>query len=630
MLKFLTDRKFAVVILTAVLVGLIYSLTPLMVWKHFHDSGERFVLAQFKTYRDSLYTYLPRAREIYDGHFPPGEIFASKQAPTVQNFLPTLLFSAFIFLFRGNMNLAYLGAQFFFSGIIFIILYLLGWILWRSRPWAIFLGLVGTLTPIVTKLPFIKWHGLSEFMAFFVNNFIPLVKTEFDQLYLARIDEPLLTYPIYFLAILAFFIFWQKPSRWRAIFAGAAAGLIFYTYFHHWVYWVVVLGILFLYVLFFARKNKALFRNYLILLAALCLVAAPYFINYLRFSGSVAAQDFVYREGVTYGRSLGIAAENLADYAVYLGLAIATYFLYWKNNRGKAVLFFGLILAMAVVWNVQLVVGYSPVPQFYRRSISPVIFIILFDFIYTLAQKVEISKPGLKKTAAAILAILSLFVVVKKVVNIAEIEHKIQPALLDYYNFPSEVARSWDWINADLGKEPTVLSPSTMTSLYLATYTSARPFLPTAFATLLPMREIEDRYLLAHKIFGVTEETLRQRLAGKVPADCEGYQCFPDKMSNLNDSFGHIYGNYFPSRYLNFHDFVFGGNGDLIAEKRAEKIDELLARYRQLKIDWKSLEADYVYVGPMEKQIGIADPSHSKNLKLVYQNSLVEIYQVQR
>ena len=623
-------RYIFLFLLVAVLVGFLYIGPPLMISKNFKDSGNEFILAQYKTYRDSLQAYLPRAREIYDGHFPPAELYGDDpSAPTVQNLLPSLFFAGFLYLFKGNLNFAYLGAQFFFSAVIFLLLCFLGWLLWRSKVWAMFFGLVGVLTPIPLKLPFYKWQGFGEFQAFFLNNFIPFVKTQFDQLYLARIDEPLLTYPIYLLAIVAFVIFWQRPSLRSAVLAAIPAGLLFYTYFHHWVYWVLVLGMVFLLALIFYRANRVLIKNFLIFWVSLAIVAIPYFITYFLFNNLATAQDFIFRAGVTFGRTLGIGRENAPDLMVYFALMILTYLFYWKRNREKAILFFGLISAMFMVWNIQLIVGYAPVPHFFRRSISPIIFIILFNFIYDLFSRIRIGGyPLLRRLGAAALVLLSLFLVAKKALNIFVIQSNIQPHLVDYYTFPDGVAESWRWINDNLGNEPRVISPSTLTSFYLASYTGARPFVPTAFTTLLRNAEIEDRYLVSHKLFGLTETTLRARLLGEIAVNCREYECPPDQDSNLNDSLWNLYGNYFASRYSSFGNFIANTGGEIVREKQLEKVGELTDRYRKLDADWTTIETDYVYYGPLERQIVAADFSKNKNLTRIYNNSSVEIYKI--
>src|SRR3989344_8137023 len=173
----LTKNNISFVVLVGILVGLFYIGPPIMIWEHFSAAGDEFVLAQFKTARDSLYTYLPRAREIYDGHFPPSELYAAAESPSIRNPLPSAIFAGFIFLAGGDINLAYLGAQFVFSAIIFALFYVLGLLLFsKSRLWSLLFAFLATLTPIALVLPF-QHSGLGEFINIIFKNFIPLVKT---------------------------------------------------------------------------------------------------------------------------------------------------------------------------------------------------------------------------------------------------------------------------------------------------------------------------------------------------------------------------------------------------------------------------------------------------------------------
>lgn len=614
-MNFLAKHK--IVILIAILVGLLYIGPSLVVWKNFRESGDRFISMQHKKNSAELQQYLSRAREIYDGHFPPSEIYGSEPAPTVQNALPSALFASFIFLFNGNINLAYLGALFLFSAIIFILFYCLGQIMFSSRLKSLFFSLVAVLTPIANiakEFPF--FSNFANFQVRFINSFLPFLRTQFNQLPLDRFDEPLLTYPIYLSAIILFIIFWQKPRMITAIFSGFFAGLLFYTYFHHWIYWTIVLGILFLYALAFKRKDRILIKNYLILFGVLAAMFIPYFINYVAFIQMPDSQDFSFKVGTIYGRYLGITGGNIIDYATYILLGALVYFMYWKgaqvsnpaSHRHKAVLFFGFILAMFVVWNVQLVTGIAPLTAYFRRPLAPLIFLILFSLLYDLIAKLEIKWPQIRKYAAAIFIVLAIFAVTKNIVNISAIGCCMQAHILEYNKFPNDIIESWDWINDNFEHEPKIISSSPVMSLYLPAYTSARPFLPTAYITFLGMREVDGRYLLSQKLFGVKNDVAR------------------DKIDNELDV---LYGFYFFGRYGSFSSYFSAADKEIINQKRAEKVDELAGRYEAMVMpQWEDVDAGYVYVGPWEKETAGRDFVKDKDLELVYQNPSVEIYRI--
>ena len=217
------SSNFLLVLFFSILVGLLYILPPIYIWKNLANKNEPFVLAQLSTYKDELTVYLPRAREVYDGHLLAQDLYFDEQSPTVLNILPTWFFSVFIYLFSGDINLAYLSAQFFFITIIFILLFYLGLFLFgNSKLWALFFALIGVLTPLLFANYRFDLNSpiavLKDLASLSVKQFIPIVRTQIHKMFLARIDDPLLTYPIYISAILSLIIFWCKPRFLNAVF----------------------------------------------------------------------------------------------------------------------------------------------------------------------------------------------------------------------------------------------------------------------------------------------------------------------------------------------------------------------------------------------------------------------------
>ena len=95
-------KEIFLVCFLSLVVGILFIGPPLAIGNYFNNHDHEFVLSQLKTYRDEVYTYVPRAREIYDGHFPPSDIFSDKPGPTPLNALPPLIFALFLFFLNGN------------------------------------------------------------------------------------------------------------------------------------------------------------------------------------------------------------------------------------------------------------------------------------------------------------------------------------------------------------------------------------------------------------------------------------------------------------------------------------------------------------------------------------------------
>lgn len=140
---------------SAIFVGLLYIAPPLIVNYHLQKNGRVFAL-NYEVYRDEL-LYLSRAREIYDGHFPPSDLHFDEQRPTVQNPIPSLILAALIAIAGGNVHAGYLITQFIFAPMIFLIFYWLGKNLFGSAIWPVFFAYVGILTPIALRI--LNFHG---------------------------------------------------------------------------------------------------------------------------------------------------------------------------------------------------------------------------------------------------------------------------------------------------------------------------------------------------------------------------------------------------------------------------------------------------------------------------------------
>lgn len=612
----LYKKEFFWVLAAAIFVGALFILPPLGIWKHFSENNQPFDSAQGKpfdttqdkpfvlgtlgAYRDELYSYLPRAREIYDGHFPPAELSLDKQGSTPFNALPSLFLAGLIAFFGGNINLAYLAAQFIFSAVIFILLYFLGKTLFQSKSWAFFIAFAGALTPfLINVFNFDFKDDLKILFDYTVKQFLPFVRTQMDKLRLARIDEPLLTYPIYLSAILAFLHFWKNPRLRSALLAAIPAGLLAYTYVHHWIYWTIFIGLGFIYSAVNLQKQFTRFRSYFVLLAILFLILIPYFINYSSFQSSPNAMDASYRFTVFHGRELGIGKENIVDHIVYAILAVLIWLFYFKKPRAESRhwgwVFLMMIAAILIARNIQLILGSAPTPSKWDNAFSPVFYLIFLSLIYELIKRWETIAPKIKTIVPIVLAILSGLVVAKYAFNAVSVFARPQNDILRYYELPSGVVESWDWINKNLPAEPKIISPSYDTNLYLMTYTSARPFVPRGLLSLASNFEIEERYLTAYKLFGA------------VPV--------------IEKDFLNFYGGGFKKRslgdYLNYRD-----------PSIEPKIRELNGRYENNKAKWLDIDADYVYNGSWEKSLGVKDLSAEKNLHLIYENTEVKIFQI--
>lgn len=609
------SKRFSLLLLgLALLVGFLYVSPQLLIKRAVENSGRTFILAQFNHLDDGGDLYFQFAREAAEGHIPPSDLYSDERLPNIYPPLPPIILSLPVLIF-GDLNKAYLAALFVLPAIIFLSFFWLGWIIFdRDKLWSIFMALTGILTPIflVTSQIF---FGPAYVANIVLKNFYPGIQTLLPLLFFSRVDHPLLTSLIYFPAIALLLIFWKKPSAKTAVVAGFVSGLLFYTYFHFWVYWVVVGGLLLSAAVLLWRHEKALIKNFFILIGTFLAVSVPYFANQLRLGGLPGYGDFVNRVGVDLGRSIGW--EWWPHYLAYLLVAILIYLTLWKteNEKKRAVFYWVALLSGLVVWNIQIITGFVPHPDHWPRAVDPVLALILFEVLYRLAKRISTSYPKVRKAIPVILISLLILLVAKKIVN-AAMFFEPKPKLLVEYVMPEDLLRSWSWMDENL-EDPKIISPSLITTIYSTAFSSARPILPSGGAVALSNERLEDLFLMANKIFGVSAGVLEKRLRGGSGLDCK-YLCDWDPaLANIRKTPDFLYSSYF--KHLTGSKAV-----------PEERIAELSMKYRSMDADWQSSGADYVYYGPLERQFTEIDLSRDPDLELVHSNDSVDIYKIKK
>lgn len=624
-MTFLGKNFYPLLILTAVLVGILYSAPQFLIWKSLHNLGKPYLVIQLSHHGDEAHGTFSRYHEAYEGHLPPQEMHFDERLPSPFSPLPIpeFIMAAFLFLFNGDNNSAYDVAHFFLPPILFLLFYFLGQTVTQNRLASFFLAMVGVFTPIVNHLPY-AFKGWSNFLDVVVKNFYPLVKTPLPDLFLSRTQDTLLTYLFYLPAIAFLIIFWQNPNKKNALLAAFFVAVMFYTYFHYWVFLTIVIGLLFIFSWIRKQRNPNLFRSIFFLCLTLLILTTPYWINFIGYNSSPAAYDVGHRLELVDGRNIFFLKpfSVVFDYIFYIGLATVVFVVFYKSGRDKNIarLYWFFILAMFLIWNVQLVTGYVPQPDHWYRAASPVIFLILLHSIH------EITKKFNSRTVVAAVVVLSLLLFAKRIVNIAIF---INPPVnfLKEYAFNDRIIGSWNWIGKNLPYEPRIISPSFITSLYLINNTSARAYLPTGVNTTQANNALENRFLDTYKIFDVKSDILEKifradpmEICGSV--DCSGKDFH--EVQNIINGMSDLYSQYYKQGQA-------GKNRQLFRYISEEKVGELIDRYSVMsKKNWTDINAQYVYYGPWEKQLSQLDLGQEKQLRLIFVNPSVSLYEIKR
>lgn len=613
----INNKMWLVVAILAILAGFLFVMPQILLWINIYESDADFLLMQQNTYRDEFFQYVPRAREVYDGHFPPRSIYSDDNKFTPLNSIPPLLFSSFIEVFGGDINLAYLSAQFLFALIFFILFYHLGKVFLRSKPAALFFSLAGTLTQIPQML-FGYSYIDEDYLGIIIKKFIPVVRTPISKMYFSRIDDPMLTLGFLILAVLITYLFWIKPTKINAIFAGLATGLLAYIYLHYWMFMMVFIGLLFVYSLY-NRTDNYKFKPVLLLCLTVFFILMPYIVNYLRFDFSGYSSDYSLRLGKEIGRflvkdyvtnfSMGwTIVVNQLFYFVMLAIVYLFYFKKRTDLKKKGIFFVGLIAASFLVWYTPLITGFGFALFHFNKPISLVYFVIISGLLYDSFRTFFPTKSILRSGIIFLVIILSVSLLTKHVINLFKFLRPPKDQIISYV-FPSDIINSWKWIESNTSAEATVISDSLVTSLYLGSYTSSRPYLATGFLSTLSNSELESRFLMVNKLFNVSKEMLFLRFEETVPYDCRQEKCYKDTGINFDKSMWYL------AAAVSKDEFYL-------------EPQNVLERYSTMVSSWAETGSDYVYYGPWEKQFSQVDLSKDPKLRLVYYNPTVEIYHI--
>lgn len=606
----------------ALFLALLLFLPGAFLERAVRNSGNEFAVAQMTHHGDTAIFYLPRAREVIDGHFPALDLHvpANKLTLFVWPPGPQVFFAAFLRLFQ-DVSHAWMAAGFIFTLVNFSLFYWLGREFIRWRPASLFLAVISVFTPIVGLMP--RWMFSPQlFLDIVGKNFIPLVHTPI--LWLARIEDPLLTFWLYLLTFISAYRFWREPTIKRGLALGASVGLLLYFYLYYWLFSVVLLGLLFGWDVF--RNGKNNIRSWLLVIIVTAVFTLPYMINFLELRAMGVAAEQATRLGFEYGRGFRLSVWR--DYVVYALLGAAAFFLLRRKNPKTLVFFIASLAALAILWNLQLFIGWNIQPDHWPKAAGLPLFSLLVVIAAEAVSRLRkyVSRENIFRLLAGLFIVLTLLAVAKKVVNIAFFAASSKEWIAEY-SLSSPTVNSWRWLDQNAPPESVVLSNSFLTAVYLTGYTSMNPYLAFGQNTIANAYEVEERFLTVHKLFGTSPERLERVLTyapparGQAPAGCPS-PCAEHTALNLFAAPTYLYNQTYNTDQ-NIFDALTRATTYAIP---SAKMEELLRRYKAISPKWADFGGSYVYIGPWERELSAPDLRKNKSLDLVYDNGGIEIY----
>ena len=477
----------------------------------------------------------------------------------------------------NSLDGGFILAEIILPTLSFFLIYLLGFEILCSRLAAILLAVVFLFAPRFALFPSV------DSLSFGTNN----------QLYFARFEYPMVTFPFFVAALYLIARVLKRNEKWLFLAAGAAVGLLFYTYLYDWIY---VLAGLFVLIIFFLimGERKGIIKILKIVLVT-GVVSIPYGFNFFAIKSLAGFNDLIVRMGVEFSHKIRLDIVWFS-YVRAVVLAALVWFVNRKKQSTTAAYVAAFILPILFLLNIQVLTGFIPQPDHWHRvtflMLAVAVFAIVLPFIVKIKIKL-IFAVALVAFSTGWLFGYSFGVQYLRAPVVAE------AAIIDH-----DYEEIYQWL---LNKKPksNILSLSPVTNSEAIIYSGVWTFLPNGFHTVISNEEISERakisaaiYRLAPAAFGDFLKMNNQYL----------FVDFYRADKTFNNYFRSV-GRIIPVEVLN----------NLIVDYE----DDYLNIIDKLKFS----EPIFVIFGPREKDFGANLPL-AVSAKLVYSFGKVSIYEI--
>lgn len=416
-----------------------------------------------------------------------------------------------------------------------------------------------------------------------------------------RFLSPVMVLPLLFGAV------WSLPravdsgkALWMAI-AAVCMALLVYAYVFYWT----ALGLALAgWLVWYLARRDAMRARRLALIGVIALVLAlPEFAILVRV-GLSETSDIKARIGLdSPGLDLSTASPVLQR------LMVGSPFLYalWRSGRSRDWLYILLFLSPLVLTPVD---GLAPQPWHYTTRVWSVF--ALPAFVSGAMELLDAAPPRITRAAVAMLGVTA----VAAIASTAVIQVRAARQVNASFAVADDEHAAFAWIDSNLGKGDTVVSPSVTTNLLLASLTSSSQYMALCCYTTADDDELVGRYLRTQIAFGLSEETTFRRFdaaAGFPFKDLSGDE-------RALEARAETYMNYF---LLNWEI------------NDPPSIERRMPRWRQ---DFETLQsrddvlapfpAQYLYCGPRERLWTVLTPPRGLYVRTAFQQGVSTVYQI--
>lgn len=608
-------KKYFFVIIVGIVIGSIYYMPNILIPFLLKQDGitEYHPLNIEAPILDEVGSYGVKIREIMDGNWRDGDpyIYEYKNRYGIWGNYYLSLFIGILLKYLGadNPTPLYTIGDFLFPMVSFVLVFYLLYQITSHLSWSLLGGTVVVVFPNVKS----AFNALITTLHshFSADTLFNIGNAAFNE-NLTRILVPAAALPFLFIFFITFFKLLEKQTWQRIVFFAATLGFLFYTYSYHLIFALFVVATSCA-ILFLGKKWKEL----LYLIGA---IFAAIFIGVFGIHSLYAVMvdpDYTLlrgRLGLVITRNLDFSVDNIIFFAV-VGL-IFVIALQKKIVTAPIFIFtFSLLMATFEVLNLQIITGVNPQPDHWGSRVNIYVLVLALMlaifYFFKLIGRIQF----LKVVSVIALVFLLMSATLFQVTLSANSRHQ-------YVSFP-EIHRSFAWINQYVPPDSVIAASSGKMIVSLPFYTHANTYYSYINFTLAPDLEAQERFFETLRIFNVSDEFFSKATLMRLDPGREKGTMYLRGFEI--DSFFTVYGEKYRSA-LDGGYFMEGGYPESAAQK-------LISDYnKQPRIQGKTLvtkyKADYLYYGPYERLLGQLNEERFKNLELVYNDNLVQIFKI--
>lgn len=454
----------------------------------------------------------------------------------------------------------------------------------RRITGSVAVGVLGASAALTLRELFVlqpwHWTNIEELERLFVSPFFS-----------NALVHPQISFAFCCVVLLCLYKLVRNTDSTTYVINGILYGISFYTYFYLWTFLTVVYGVIALYLL---QRRDYITLVSLAKAAGLALIISSfYWIDVVRFSGQPGFVDF--QDRFSLGRQPDITERvvNLRPHLItILGLVLA------MTRRSISYIYlFILTVTAELMWKIPIVIGrdYQSLHyayHFYGPLAGITLVVGLRDLLLRFPYVINRSLHRV------------FYVIVGLFISMTTIYRAVEYSNEHYTNFVihSDVQSAYEFVRDNVSPGSVLLAADPEVNMRVRNIAPVYVYVPSGYGTFVTTEEMLLRYSEMLWFFDITADQMLE------------YQ-WEDVISR----------RLYDAGLLNPEQYIF--NGSLIYPTNNLRNQAMVQSYSSLQIESLTYDADFVWVGPYENNIGEISMKEREDLILIYENESVQLYQ---